>query len=123
MAKVLIIDDDGDLRESVSDWLSGEHEVCQAASVPEAVALLAELCPDVVVCDFDLPPHRGDDFLAMVAEQHPHVGRFMLTGTPGRALGVAYAICHRVFRKGCDLMDLTRAIRDFLASREPKHAR
>ena len=122
MAKVLVIDDDNDLRESVSDWLRREHEVCQAASIPDGVALLARVRPDVIVCDLDLPPHRGDEFLAMVAERHPDIGRFMLTGTPGRALGRAYGICHRVFKKGCDLMDLTRAIREFLAHREPRHA-
>lgn len=118
MAKVLVIDDDGDVRESVSDWLMREHEVRQAASIPEGLALLGEVQPDVIVCDLELPPHRGDEFLAMVAERHPEVGRFMLTGSPGRALGLAYSICHRVLRKGCDLMDLTRAIRDFLARRQ-----
>ncbi len=118
MARVLVIDDDQDVRDSVSDWLVREHEVFGAASIPEGLALLALLSPDVVVCDFELPPYRGDDFLAMVAESHPRVGRFMLTGSPCRALGFAYSIAHRVLKKGCDLRELTRAIHDFLAQRE-----
>jgi DNA-binding NtrC family response regulator len=117
MAKVLVVDDDLDVRESLSDWLAREHEVCQAANVPEALAAVGREHPDVVVVDFELPPYRGDDFLATLAEHHPHVGRFMHTGSPGRALGFAYSVAHRVLKKGCDLHELSRAIRDFLANR------
>jgi len=53
-----------------------------------------------------------------VAERHPRCGRFMLTGSPGRALGFAYSIAHRVLKKGCDLRDLSTAIRLFLQTRE-----
>lgn len=123
MIKVMVVDDDTDVRESLSDWLMREYQVCQAAGVPEALALLATERPDVVVCDFELPPYRGDDFLALVAERDPHVGRFMLTGSPGRALGFAYTIAHRVLKKGCDLKDLTRAIREYLGARERPAAR
>ncbi|HXU69095.1 MAG TPA: response regulator [Polyangia bacterium] len=118
MAKVLIVDDDMDVRDSLSDWLGREHEVLKVASVPEALTLLAKTPLDVVIADFELPPYRGDDFLAAVAEQHPEIGRFMLTGSPGRALGFAYSIAHRVLRKGCDLRLLTQAIREFLDGRE-----
>ena len=122
MAKVLVIDDDRDVRDSVSEWLMREHEVRRAAGVPEALEAMAYEEPDAVVVDFELPPYRGDDFLAMVAERHPRCGRFMLTGSPGRALGFAYSIAHRVFKKGCDLRDLSNAIRAFLATREVTRA-
>lgn len=118
MPKVMVVDDDTDVRESLSEWLMREYAVCQAASVPEALAMLRSENPDVVVIDFELPPYRGDDFLALLAEQHPHVGRFMLTGSPGRALGFAYSIAHRVFKKGCDLSELSGAIRHFMGTRE-----
>lgn len=115
MAKVLVVDDDTDVREALSEWLAREHVVCQAAGVPEALALVGREQPDVVVVDFELPPYRGDDFLAMVAEHYPRVGRLMHTGSPGRALGFAYSVAHRVLKKGCDLSD---AIRDFLHMRQ-----
>lgn len=118
MAKVLIVDDDMDVRDSLGDWLEREHEVQKVASVPDALALIERATPDVVIADFELPPYRGDDFLATVAEQHPEVGRFMLTGSPGRALGFAYSVAHRVLRKGSDLRLLTQAIHDFLGRRE-----
>lgn len=118
MIKVMVVDDDTDVRESLSEWLMREYAVCQAASVPDALALLPSEKPDVVVIDFELAPYRGDDFLATLAEEHPHIGRIMLTGSPGRALGFAYSIAHRVLKKGCDLRDLTSAIHDFLGTRE-----
>jgi len=118
MIKVLVVDDDLDVRESLGEWLTREYDVCEAASVPDALALMAVERPDIVITDFDLPPYRGDDLLAWIAETHPRVGRFMLTGTPGKALGFAYTIAHRVLKKGCDLRDLTDAIREFLGARE-----
>jgi DNA-binding NtrC family response regulator len=116
MAKVLVVDDDLDVRESLSDWLEREHQVCQAAGVPEALAAMGRERPDVVITDFELPPYRGDDLLATLAEHYPNVGRIMHTGSPGRALGFAYSVAHRVLKKGCDLSELSRAIRDYLGS-------
>jgi DNA-binding NtrC family response regulator len=118
VAKILLVDDDDDVRESVGDYLAHDHDVRLAASVPEALVLLEGAMPDVVVVDFEIPPYRGDDLLALIAERHPEVGRFMLTGSPGRALGFAYSIAHRVLRKGCDLRELSRVIREFLVRRE-----
>jgi two-component system, response regulator, stage 0 sporulation protein F len=117
MAKVLVVDDDVDVRESLSDLLAREHEVIQAAGVPEALQLVRDQSPDVVVVDFELPPHRGDELLLAISKSHPRMGRFMLTGSPGRALGASYALAHRVLRKGCDLDELCRAIREYLGGR------
>ena len=122
MARILIVDDDTDVRESLSEWLAREHEVRQAASVPDAMVSIALEPPDAVVVDFELPPYRGDDLLAMLAECHPEVGRFMFTGSPGRALGFAYSIAHRVLKKGTDLRELDRVIQEFLGGRRITNA-
>jgi two-component system, response regulator, stage 0 sporulation protein F len=116
MARVLVVDDDFDVRESLSDLLAREHDVIQAAGVPEALELVRDQAPDVIIVDFELPPHRGDELLAALAASHPRIGRFMLTGSPGRALGQSYAVAHRVLKKGCDLLELSQAIREFLAN-------
>jgi DNA-binding NtrC family response regulator len=111
------VDDDLDVRESLCDWLSREHEVRQAATVPDALAIIEKQPPEVLIVDFELAPYRGDDLLALVAEQHPEVGRIMLTGSPCRALGFAFSIAHRVLKKGCDLGLLSDAIDEFLSRR------
>ena len=117
MAKVLVVDDDMDTREALSDWLAREHEVCLADGVPAALAMLRSDLPDVLVSDLDMPPHRGDELLATVAERYPSVGRILHTGAPARALGFAYSTAHRVLKKGCDLHDLSAAIREFVGNR------
>ena len=53
MAKVLLVDDDADVRDSLSDWLMREHEVRRAASVPEAMELIALEEPDAIIVDFE----------------------------------------------------------------------
>ena len=93
MIKVMVVDDDTDVRESLSEWLTREYAVCQAASVPDALALLADEQPDVVIIDFELPPYRGDDFLALLAEAHPAHRPLHADRLAGRALGFAYSMC------------------------------
>lgn len=117
MAKVLVVDDDTDTREALSDWLAHEHQVWLAAGVPEALAMLRHELPDVLLADLEMPPHRGDELLATVAERYPTVGRILHTGAPCRALGFAYSTAHRVFKKGCDLHELSEAIHQFMGNR------
>jgi DNA-binding NtrC family response regulator len=112
MAKVLIVEDDFDVRESLHDWLAREHEVILASGVPEALALIDADEPDAVIADFELPPYFGDDFLALIAERWPQIGRILHTGSPGRHLGFAYSVAHRVLRKGDDLHELNAAIHE-----------
>jgi DNA-binding NtrC family response regulator len=117
MARILVVDDDLDTRESLSDWLAREHEVTVAADVPTALEMIDSNAPDVVVSDFEMPPYRGDQFLQAVAEAHPEIVRILHTGSPGRALGSSYAIAHRVFKKGCDMRELSDAIRELYGRR------
>lgn len=58
MARVLIVDDNADVRESfgVVCELWG-HEVARAADGEEALALVAAFEPDVVLLDLGLPGH------------------------------------------------------------------
>ena len=89
MIKVMVVDDDMDVRESLGEWLMREYEVCQAASVPDALALLPLEQPDIMVVDFELPPYRGDDFLALLAERasaHRTLHADRLAGTRARLL-------------------------------------
>lgn len=117
MAKVMVVEDDHDIREALGDWLSREHEVCLVAGVPEALARFGDERPDVVVTDLELPPHRGDELLATIAARDPGVVRILHTGAPCRALGESWSVAHRVLKKGCDLRELSRVIREFLQNR------
>jgi DNA-binding NtrC family response regulator len=101
MSRVLLVDDDTDVLDSLGDWLRRKHEVVVAHGFPHALLRLQDgPLPDVVVTDLDMPPYSGEDLLALVAARHPHVCRVLHTGTPTARLGPTNA--HHVFRKGDD---------------------
>lgn len=114
MAKILVVDDDPDSRDALGDWLVREHQVLLAADVPAALAMIRVEAPDVVISDFEMPLQRGDRFLQSISETHPEVVRILHTGSPCRALGISYTVAHRVFKKGCDLRELSHTIRELV---------
>ncbi len=64
MGRVLVIDDERGVRESLRMILRGAHEVHTAASVREGLAALAEHAPDLILLDLIMPGESGLDFLA-----------------------------------------------------------
>lgn len=100
MAKVLLVDDDLDVLESLRAWLRREHDVKVASGFPEAMAALIDgPVPDVIITDYDMPPYHGDDLLAVVAARFPNVCRILYTGSPE---GDAHGPAHHVVLKGGD---------------------
>jgi DNA-binding NtrC family response regulator len=107
MPRVLLVDDDPDVLESLADWLRHEHEVRVAHGVPQALAALAEgPPPDVVVTDYDMPPHSGEDLLSVVAALYPEACRVLYTGRRGLS-----STAHQIVAKGCPPQQLSAAIR------------
>ena len=66
MIRLLHVEDDADIREIVklSLELSGEFEVVQCASGPEALARLDVFVPDVILLDMMMPGMTGKDTLS-----------------------------------------------------------
>ena len=64
MPKILIIDDDQNLRETLSELIAGEgHTVLQAANGQEAIDILTSEAPDAALCDWRMAPLGGLDVL------------------------------------------------------------
>jgi CheY-like chemotaxis protein len=120
MAKLLLVDDDPEILDSLKAWLELRHEVQLAGSFGEALdVLVSGPLPDVVITDYDMPPHRGDHLLALVAARFPGVGRILHTGTP-RALGEgSFGPAQFVLPKGGDVAELEAAIAHCLLDDEP----
>ena len=64
MKKVLIIDDDPDIREVLSTILEGKYELKEAASREEGQVALKEFLPDLVVLDVMMERHDSGFDLA-----------------------------------------------------------
>ena len=113
MARVLLVDDDPDVLDGLGAWLRYEHEVLLASGFPEALeALFAGPPPDVIICDYEMPPFCGDDLLAVVASRFPATYRILYTGMPRGLLDGAGAAAHRVISKGTDPNELSELIRE-----------
>lgn len=119
--KVLHVDDEPDIREiaSLSLDLDGGVEARSAASGAEALAILADYRPDVILLDVMMPELDGPGtlqrlrllpglqatpviFMTARAQSHEH-GRFIDLGAIG------------VITKPFDPMTLAKEIRDLLA--------
>jgi CheY-like chemotaxis protein len=57
---VLLVDDDNDVRAAVADTIIGAGHTCREAAAGEAaLAMLADMHPDVLVIDFAMPGMNG----------------------------------------------------------------
>ncbi|WP_050477148.1 response regulator transcription factor [Herbaspirillum rhizosphaerae] len=78
MARVLLLEDEADLRAEVADFLHSEgHQVLEAGNV-------AEFCPqidmaDIAIIDVGLPDGDGFDVAEVLRKSHPQIGTIMLT--------------------------------------------
>lgn len=59
MACILVVDDTQDSFDLVADTLEGTHEVVQARTGPEGLALARLLVPAVILLDMSLPELDG----------------------------------------------------------------
>lgn len=80
MKKLLIVDDDASLLESLRIVFDGIYDVSISLSAEEAAILLAQQEVDVMLLDVILPGVNGVDFLRRVRESHPHLPVVMISG-------------------------------------------
>jgi len=74
MKRVVLVDDHELFRAGVRGELEGAVEIVgEAGSVAEAVPLIRELDPDVVLLDVHLPDGGGEAVIAAVAQERPGV--------------------------------------------------
>lgn len=110
MAKVLVIEDDASIRESLRDFLELElHEVHLACHGAEGIAHLEASLGDfqLVLCDLSMPVMNGYEFLAKKLEHQKwrDIPTLVLTGEPN-----IVGIEEMVLRKPLDLKKLTWAM-------------
>ncbi len=72
--RVLVVDDNADMREYVATLLSGSYDVDTAADGLEALERVAERCPDLVVTDVMMPRLDGFGLLERLQADPATVG-------------------------------------------------
>ncbi len=113
--RVLVVDDHPLFREGVRAVLAAEPsmEVAgEAASGSEAVTAAAELQPDVVVMDLQMPGLDGIEATRRVTSESPSVGVVVLTMSEddGTVFSAVRAGARGYLLKGADQEEVVRAI-------------
>src|SRR5690554_5019473 len=69
---VLVIDDDPDVREAIASYLDGHgYRVVVAGSGEEGIDCFHSSCPDIILCDIDMPGMNGIEALKNILEHSP----------------------------------------------------
>lgn len=81
MHRILIVDDDNDMRLLLTRFLERNgYETASAASGKDAIAWMEENQPNLVLCDFRLDDMNGAQILSEVKRMHPEAGVIIITG-------------------------------------------
>ncbi|KPL15524.1 MAG: Fis family transcriptional regulator [Bacteroides sp. SM1_62] len=81
MAKILVIDDEKSIRNTLSEILAAEdHEVLSAEDGPSGLELYGENKLDVVLCDIKMQEMDGMEVLEKILEQPQDVPVIMISG-------------------------------------------
>ena len=79
MPRILVVDDEPSVQESLRMLFDREHEVVVAGTAEEALARIAAAPPDLVLLDLVMPGRSGLELLAEIPEPRPPV--VVLTAT------------------------------------------
>lgn len=83
MARILIVDDEKSIRMTLAEFIREEgHEVFTAEDATQALELLVDKSPSVVITDIILPRMTGVALLKRINEIDPDVQVLMITGEP-----------------------------------------
>ena len=78
--RIMVVDDEEAMRESLSAWLHKEgYQVTAASGGPEALAKLAKEEWDLLLVDIKMPDMDGMELLRLVRAEHPSVLVVMIT--------------------------------------------
>jgi DNA-binding NarL/FixJ family response regulator len=114
--RLLIADDHTLFREGVRALLNSAEDVAvvaEAATGAEAVRLAAELLPDVILMDINMPELNGLEAARRILHTSPHIGVMMLTmlEDDDSVFAAMRAGARGYILKGADKAEMLRAVR------------
>jgi DNA-binding response OmpR family regulator len=77
---IMVVDDEEDLRRIIARMLAPQGEIVEACDGAEAVRLLRQKTPDLLLLDVTLPDGSGLDVLKEARAIAPNLPVLMLTG-------------------------------------------
>lgn len=82
-AKILVADDEGSIRELLSEFFTGKnYKVETAKNGKGTIEKLVSYKPDILLLDLKMPDMNGEDVLKYVDSNDINVGVIIITGHP-----------------------------------------
>ncbi|HZZ17759.1 MAG TPA: response regulator [Opitutaceae bacterium] len=123
MPSILLIEDDGNLRETIAAGLTHEgHDVIQAEDGESALRMIKEYPVDAVVTDIVMPNMDGLEVIKRLRAAIPNLAIVAMSGGPALNaplyLKIAVAMgADRTIRKPFMLQEITEAVDEILKIR------
>ncbi|BHH83233.1 response regulator [Desulforhopalus sp. 52FAK] len=120
--KILIIDDDNDIRNLFRMWLERDgFEVYEAENGLDGMKIQREILMDLIVCDLIMPVQEGIETITQIKNEFPGVGIIAISGGgkigPDSYLSVAEHLgAWRVFTKPVDMRLMIDTIKEWFES-------
>ena len=76
---VLVVDDDKSILTAIEMTLEGDYVVCTAENGANALKLLRDKEPDVVLLDIGLPDTNGIELISRIKSLDPEIEIIMVT--------------------------------------------
>lgn len=67
--QVLVIDDEPEIRQLISDFLGQEYEISEASNGKEAFDMMTQSLPSVIICDVIMPVMDGVEFVRRIKQK------------------------------------------------------
>jgi DNA-binding response OmpR family regulator len=120
--RILLVDDDPMVRDSLKDLLVGEsYYVIPAENGAEALALAARWPIDLVVLDLNMPVKNGWDTFEQLTFEHPHIPIIIATARPNQLFTALGAGAGALLEKPMDIPTLLRTIKKLLIESGERH--
>ncbi len=113
--KILMVDDDAGVRESVQKVLrEAGYESLTAADGTQALEQLELRKIDLLLLDLGLPVKNGWALFGRVKYEHPTLPVIVITGQPNQQFAASQAGARLLMEKPLDAQRLLTAIQEFL---------
>ena len=109
---ILIVDDEQDVRDFMSDLLEDEgYSVRRAEDGVEALDIIKKDKPDLILLDLQMPKETGTDLYRKIHQKKEYeaIPVIVISGLPGRHLAVSKSV--PVFDKPIDEVKLLEEIK------------
>ena len=120
--RLLLVDDDPAVRESLANVLVGEnYEVVPATNGLEAIEIASKIALDLVLLDLNLPKKNGWDTFEILARQNPRTPVVIITARANQLFPALASGVGALMEKPLDLPKLLQTITNLL--NEPVESR